>query len=544
MTHKPTCDQWPSKNPAPGGSRLEAGKPSHKPTISDEMLVKWQRIVDLLSKIFEARSVLILRLDPPQLEVLAASMAGGNPYKAGCKAELGSGLYCEKVMAQCRPLVVRNALAEPEWHGTPQLEFDMLFYVGFPLFWPDSEIFGTICVMDDKQNASAIRNQDLIFQFKEVVEADLVFLAEASERRKAEEALKESESMLRAILDASPVGIGLLKNRTIHWANKALHSTLGYKEGALVEKSTRGLYPDRHEYDRVGAALYLMIQEKGFGQLEIQFIAKDGSSIRCDLRARALDVFDPSKGIIIAAMDLTERKRAEAQIETLAHQLLTAQEEERQMISRELHDRLAQELSSLKIGLDTLFVGCADPAAEWRDRVMGLSQSLQNAISAVRDLSYELRPPALNDLGLVQAVFQYCVEFQEKTGVQVDFFSAGIDEKRLDPDTEINLYRMVQEALNNIRKHAEAGNAVVRLVACSPNVILRIEDDGKGFDVKRRLALLTTERRMGLRSIEERVKHLKGRMTLRSTPGRGTRVMVELPLKEKPDGSKKDHIDR
>ena len=228
-----------------------------------------------------------------------------------------------------------------------------------------------------------------------------------------------------------------------------------------------------------------------------KFIATDGRPIRCDLRARALDIFDPSKGFIIAAMDLTERKRAEAQIETLAHQLLNAQEEERRMISRELHDRLAQDLSSLKIGLDTFFDGWGDPAPEWRYRVMGLSQSLQNAISAVRDLSYELRPPALNDLGLVQAVFQYCEEFQEKTGVQVDFFSAGIDEKRLDPDTVINLYRMVQEGLNNIKKHAEEGNAVIRLVASSPDVILRIEDDGKGFDVKKRLALLTAEKRMG-----------------------------------------------
>jgi signal transduction histidine kinase len=85
---------------------------------------------------------------------------------------------------------------------------------------------------------------------------------------------------------------------------------------------------------------------------------------------------------------------------------------------------------------------------------------------------------------------------------------------------------------------------MVRLVASSPDVILRIEDDGKGFDVEKRMALLTAEKRMGLRSIEERVKHLKGRMTLRSTPGRGTHVMVELPLKEKPDGSEKDRIDR
>jgi PAS domain S-box-containing protein len=544
MTPDLTCNQSPSKSPVVDATPPELRRSHHKPAVADPMLEKWQRIVDLLAKILEVRSALIVKLDSPQIEILAASVAEGNPFKAGLKAEMGSGIYCEKVMELCRPLIVRNALAESQWQGSSQVALGMIFYVGFPLFWPDTEVFGTICVMDDKQNANAIRHQDLILQFKEVVEADLVLLTESSEKRRAEEALKERERMLRAILDASPVGIALVKNRTIHWANKSLHSIMGYGEGALVEKSTMGLYPDRHEYDRVGAVLYPMIQEKGFGQVETQFIAKDGRTIRCDLRAKALDVFDPSKGIIMAAMDLTERRRAEAQIETLAHQLLNAQEEERRMISRELHDRLAQDLSSLKIGLDTLVDEQDDPASEWRRRVMALSQSLQNAIFAVRDLSYELRPPALNDLGLVQALFQYCVEFQEKSGVAVDFFSAGIDEKRFDPDTQINLYRMVQEGLNNIRKHADARNAVVRLVASSPHVILRIEDDGKGFDVKKRLALLTTEKRMGLRSIEERVKHLKGRMTVRSTPGRGTSVMVEIPLKEEPDGSEKDHIDR
>ena len=95
-------------------------------------------------------------------------------------------------------------------------------------------------------------------------------LRDITKFRRTDEAFRERERMLRAILDASPVGIALVKDRTIHWANKSLHSILGYKEGALVAKGTMGLYPDRHEYDHVGAALYPMIQEKGFGQVETQ----------------------------------------------------------------------------------------------------------------------------------------------------------------------------------------------------------------------------------------------------------------------------------
>jgi PAS domain S-box-containing protein len=543
MTHKSTCDQRPSENPAADDSRPYARNQSHKPAIPDAMLAKWQRVVDLMSKIFEVRAALIVRLDPPQIEILAASVARGNPYKAGLRADLGSGLYCEKVMALCRPLLVRNALAEPQWHGTPQLALGMIFYVGFPLLWPDGEIFGTICLMDDKQNASAIGNQDLILQFKEMVEADLVLLTETSERRKAEEALKESERKYRHLVENANDLILIAQDGMLKFVNAKGVEVSGYSVEELTAKPFIELV---HPDDRAMVMQHHIRRLKGQEQPEVygfrivhrtgevKWLRNNGVIIEWEGRPATLNVLT----------DMTETKRAEEKLETLAHQLLSAQEEERQMISRELHDRLAQELSSLKIGLDTLFDGRAVPAPEWRRRVTELSQSLQHAISAVRDLSYELRPPVLTDLGLVKAVFQYCMEFQEKTGVQVDFFSAGIDEKRLDPDTQINLYRMVQEGLNNIKKHADAGNAVVRLVASSPDVILRIEDDGKGFDVKKRLALLTTEKRMGLRSIEERVKHLKGRMTLRSTPGRGTRVMMELPLKEEPDGSEKDRIDR
>ncbi len=309
MTHTPPLDTRSPENPAAETSRPETTSCFKKPALPDTMLAKWQRVVNLMSKILKARAALIVKLDSPQTEIVAASTTGGNPFRTGLKTGLNTGLYCEKVMSLRRPLLVKNASAAPQWHGSPQLALGMTFYVGYPLLWPGGEVFGTICVMDDKENVTAIANQDLVFQFKEVVEADLLLLAEISGKRKTEETLRDRERMLRAILDASPVGIALVKDRTINWANKSLHSILRYDEGALVEKNTMGLYPDRHEYDRVGAALYPMIQETGFAQMETRFAAKDGRPIRCDLRARALDVFDLSKGIIIAAMDLTERKR-------------------------------------------------------------------------------------------------------------------------------------------------------------------------------------------------------------------------------------------
>ena len=162
----------------------------------------------------------------------------------------------------------------------------------------------------------------------------------------------------------------------------------------------------------------------------------------------------------------------------------------------------------------------------------------------VRDLAYDLRPPSLDQLGLVRTVFQYCEDFSEKSGVRVDFFSAAMDDRKLGFDTEINLYRLIQEALNNIKKHAEARRVTINLVASSPSIILRIEDDGRGFDMDDRLVTAMTEKRMGLRSMEERVSLLQGKMRIQSRPTRGTRIFVEVPYKEKQRGSKEKHPDR
>ena len=136
-------------------------------------------------------------------------------------------------------------------------------------------------------------------------------------------------------------------------------------------------------------------------------------------------------------------------------------------------------------------------------------------------------------MGLVETIFQYCEDFSQNTGVEVEFHSAGMDKLRLDFDTEINLYRLIQEGLNNINKHAKAGLATVKLAAAYPNIILRIEDNGKGFDIKKRMTEAGSEKRMGLRSMEERVSLLQGKMTIQSRPMVGTKIFIRLPYSEK-----------
>jgi len=237
--------------------------------------------------------------------------------------------------------------------------------------------------------------------------------------------------------------------------------------------------------------------------------------------------------VAIFDRDITDRKRAEEHIHSLTHQLIKAQESERRRIARELHDNVAQDLSLLKIGCDTLFDDQPSIPVKVRQKAVELSKLLQGSITAVRDMAYDLRPPGLDQLGLVRTVYQYCEEFSGKTGINVDFFAAGMDDLKIPFDIKINLYRLIQEALWNIKKHADAAHVTIRLVASFPTIILRIEDDGKGFDVEDRLVAASNEKRMGLRSMAERVSLLKGKMRIKSRPAEGTKIYAEVPFKEK-----------
>ncbi|MEJ2284973.1 MAG: PAS domain S-box protein [Desulfobacterales bacterium] len=353
-----------------------------------------------------------------------------------------------------------------------------------------------------------------------------------NDRKEAEVALRQSEETLKAILTASPAGIGLVRRRSLGWANQAMYKMVGYDAGSLFGRSFRLLYPDDEEFVRATQELHRGIKETGIGETETQWVRKDGRIIRCYLQSSPLDPSDPAKGVITAAINITDQKQAREHIHFLTQQLMKTQESERQVLSRELHDSVAQELSAAKIRCDLLL---NDPArlssSEINSEIAEISKALHNSINTVRDLAYYLRPSCLDDLGIIEALSQYCEDFSQKTGLTVDFSAVGMENLKLDFDTEIHLYRLIQEGLNNINRHADAAQSAIRLLAAFPNIILRIEDDGRGFDVKERLALAQQEKRMGLRSMEERVNLLGGGMKIHSQPSRGTRIFIEVPLK-------------
>lgn len=230
----------------------------------------------------------------------------------------------------------------------------------------------------------------------------------------------------------------------------------------------------------------------------------------------------------------------------LNRELLRIQEIERQRIARDLHDVVGQALLTVKLGLNMIFTQYPEFSDHEDVPVLrsNLAGAIHKAVRAVRDMTYTLRPPDLDQLGLPLAVSALCTDFKERCGFEIDFLSAGLERIALGFETETNLYRLTQEALSNVEKHALATKVMVRLVASHPNVILRVTDNGQGFEVGRVLAAAQAEKRLGLWSMFQRAKLLGGEVRLSSTLGVGTSVVVEIPQRGRGNGNGLAHTPR
>jgi PAS domain S-box-containing protein len=358
------------------------------------------------------------------------------------------------------------------------------------------------------------------------------------------EVLRVSEEKYRGLFENESDAVMIFDTETLRFedANRATLDLYGYSKEEFLALTVEDI---SNEKEKTRATVQEIIEtDPESYRVPIRYFRKKDGTVFPGEISSATFISKDRKKIIGAVRDITDRKHTEQKIHTLTHELIKAQETERLKIARYLHDQIAQDLSTLKIGCETLFDNQKNVSQGNKKKVSEMSQILQGSITAVRDLSYDLRPPGMDHLGLARTIFQYCEEFSKNNNIQLDFYSAGMDDLKFEYDIEINLYRLIQEALNNVKQHANATLITVRLVASYPNIILRIEDNGVGFDVEGRLIRSMGERRMGLGSMQERVGLLNGYLKIQSHPMEGTKIFIEVPIREKKSGSKKKNINR
>jgi PAS domain S-box-containing protein len=360
------------------------------------------------------------------------------------------------------------------------------------------------------------------------------------ERERATGELRESEERFRNLTQAAFEGISISENGRILDANDQMVKMFGYERDELIGKEIISLVAT--ESRSIVAEAIRENRESIYGH---QLLRKDGSSFYAEAQAKVVRVGDRTLRMT-AVRDITARKLAEealreseaerakaSQREQKARakytrQLIASQESERTRIAAELHDSLGQNLLLIK-NRAQLALGKENRTASLREQMEGISDLASQAIAEVRQISRDLHPAQLDHLGLTRALEAMVdgiaqaseIVFECKLDLVDDIFSK---------DAAMNLYRIVQESLNNILKHSRAKRAGIKLERDVHEVELSITDDGCGFEPDE-----TGEnpKGLGLKNIAERVKILGGRFKMESQPGNGTRVVVIIPFSER-----------
>jgi signal transduction histidine kinase len=225
---------------------------------------------------------------------------------------------------------------------------------------------------------------------------------------------------------------------------------------------------------------------------------------------------------------LEQSRHMQEQLRLLSRQLLSAQEEERKMISRELHDQIAQTLTGINVRLASLKTESTLTNKGLQNKIASTQRLVERSVDIVHRFARELRPTVLDDLGLIPALLSFMKSFITRTGVRTSLTAFAAVEK-LDAAKRTVLFRVAQEALTNVGRHAQASRVEVSIQKLRDRICMKINDDGKSFDVERVLHLKGNGR-LGLLGMRERVEMVGGNFIVESAPGRGTTVQAQIPL--------------
>jgi len=273
----------------------------------------------------------------------------------------------------------------------------------------------------------------------------------------------------------------------------------------------------------------------GYGETEAIFVTKNAKKIPYYFTSKAVN-FEQKECLICVGLDISASKQTETELKEVNEELRNVsghleriREEEQARIAREVHDQLGQQLTGLKMDISWLQKNGAVKAGtdEWKDKVKEIEEMLDEAVLTVRKIASDLRPSLLDDFGLVEALEWHSDEFSKRSGIDIYFNHPGSGIKT-DPAITIGLFRIYQEALTNVARHAEAKKIITSLGFWDDQLSLTITDDGNGFDSNKK------EKSLGLLGMKERAYIMGGTLTITSEEGTGTRVTVIVPLRKTP----------
>jgi PAS domain S-box-containing protein len=438
-------------------------------------------------------------------------------------------------------VLVPDTNKEPEWQRVPGAEH-VRNWLGVPLI-ASGKVIGLYSV--DKAQpgffncehgrlaetlaaraASAIQNAQL-FQESQRHVGELEDLI--TERKRAEAALRESEERYRELFENAKDAIYVHDLAGKYTSlNRAAELLSGYAREEILGRNFAEFIAPEHLGD-VRENLCRKLARKGETTYEVEVITKDGQKVPVEVSSRAIY----ENGVLVSvqgtARNITERKRAQEALQMFSRQLIETQEQERQRIALELHDQIGQVLSVVKMNLTSVQRVCRAPEAS--PYIKDNMDLVDEALRLVRDLSIDLRPQLLDDLGMVAALRWYLDRYTERTGIGSDFHVELPNKtERFSRDIETACFRIVQEALTNIGRHAQAKHVSIQLDRDKSDLFLTVKDDGIGFDLNFLRTRTPRAPTLGLLGMQERARAAGGSIEIESAPAKGTEIKLRFPI--------------
>ena len=358
-----------------------------------------------------------------------------------------------------------------------------------------------------------------------------------TEQFEARNKLAELEALEASILEAIPHAVIGLQDRRIIFANDGVEAVFGWRAKDLIGKSTRVLYQTDEGYEAIARDLYSVLEKKRTFRSEFPCRRRDGTGIECMVSAARIGTQLKQKNIVITYEDITDRKRAETEIErsreqlrNLSAHLQSVREKERTRIARELHDELGQLLTALNTGLVLLNRKIPETEKALRDQTGSMIELVDMTMQTLKRIYMALRPGMLDHLGLAVAIGWQAGEFEKRTGIRCKV-TVDPEDLSLDPDLSTAIFRIFQETLTNIARHAGAARVHVSLKATAEKVLLTVRDNGRGITQEQ----LAKPNSFGLLGMRERTHYWGGDVRISGKPGKGTLVKVDIPLRNPKD---------
>jgi PAS domain S-box-containing protein len=372
--------------------------------------------------------------------------------------------------------------------------------------------------------ASPIKN------FSGGVIAAIETLQDVTERKRAEWALQESEKSYRELFEVALDAIWVSDAKgNILKANEATEKLTGLSSEELARGNIKTFLGEDGLRLAKDISRRLLKDETLAQPYEQHLTRRDGTEATVMLTTSPI----LSNGRLVAfqniARDITEQKRMQEDLRFYLQEITRAQEEERQRIARELHDSTVQTLIALLHQLENLLGDKAALPVREAKALWGFYEAIRDVVREVRRFSRDLRPSILDDLGLLPALEWLTGELTKEYGVKTSLKVIG-SERRFSPEAELVLFRIVQEALRNIAKHAQASKAEVKVEFDKHRVQATINDDGVGFELPQSLGDLVQTGKLGLAGMQERVQLLGGSLKLKSELGEGTTIVAKVPI--------------